>query len=378
MGSQQSDTPGGGLHPARMPTGDGRRKGVGGANPARLAILIASVAAAGTSAMAADVAPMSESLRKEGIRWPGEGGKRLKVSLGVYLIDFARINLREESFDMAGYLDVSWTDPGLALKEGERRGQPRRFRPGQVWTPALEFVNAVEQVLAEREGDVYVDDQGHATQRVRFSHKFQSQLDLRRFPFDRQTLTVVVAPFDPFAKDLDLQVDGERVGKLSDASVTDWEVGQVAARVEQSPREDRGNERLLFEVNIARRSTFYVWRVLLPMTLLVISTWLVFWFDVTNLQPQVSTGLAILLSLVTFTYAVDFSLPKVAYLTFIDRYTLTAFSFVLAVIFAVSAIHVILKRRGPEAAQRIQDRARYAFPLAFLAAIVLVAALSLR
>lgn len=47
----------------------------------------------------------------------------------------------------------------------------RRFRPAQVWTPALEFVNAVEQILDEREGDIYVDDDGRATQRVRFSHK---------------------------------------------------------------------------------------------------------------------------------------------------------------------------------------------------------------
>jgi hypothetical protein len=69
---------------------------------------------------AADTGPMVESLRLEGIHWPGEGGKRIQVSLGVYLIDFARINLREESFDMAGYLDVSWT-------EGGRRGH-RYFR----------------------------------------------------------------------------------------------------------------------------------------------------------------------------------------------------------------------------------------------------------
>ncbi len=347
----------------------------------RVAILLTALVAGATgtvtAAPAADVSPMTETLRKEGIHWPGEDGKRLEVSLGVYLIDFARINLREESFDMAGYLDVSWTDPGLALKEGERHGKPRRYRPGQVWTPALEFVNAVEQVLAEREGDIYVDDQGHATQRVRFSHKFQSQFDLRKFPFDRQTLTVVVAPFDPFARDLDLRVDEERVGKLSDASVTDWEVGQVGARIERRPGEIRGDERLLFEVKITRRSTFYVWRVLLPMTLLVMTTWLVFWFDVTILQPQVSTGLAILLSLVTFTYAVDFSLPKVAYLTFIDRYTLSAFSFVLAVIFAVSTLHVIFKKKGPDAALRIQHRARWAFPLAFLSVIGTVAILSL-
>ncbi len=188
----------------------------------RLAALVALCSLASSQLRAADVGAMSESMRLEGIRRPGEGGKRIKVSLGVYLVDFARINLREESFDMAGYLDVRWTDPSIALKADERKGRVRRFRPGQVWTPALEFVNAVEQVAAEREGDLYVDDDGRVSQRVRFSHKFQSPFRLKRFPFDSQELAVVVAPFDPFAKDLDLMIDKTRVGKLSEASVTDW------------------------------------------------------------------------------------------------------------------------------------------------------------
>src|SRR6202041_1650926 len=110
----------------------------------------------------------------------------------------------------------------------------------------------------------------------------------------------------------------------------------------------------LFEVSIVRRSTFYVWRVLLPMTLLVLASWIVFWFEPANLQPQISTGLAILLSLVTFNYAVDFSLPKVAYLTFIDRYILTSFAFVLSITFAVAVIHVVLKRIGDEPAIRLR------------------------
>jgi hypothetical protein len=37
------------------------------------------------------------------------------------------------------------------------------------------------------------------------------------------------------------------------------------------------------------------------MTLLVITSWAVSWFEPTNHQPQISTGLAILLSPVTFT-----------------------------------------------------------------------------
>lgn len=263
--------------------------------------------------------------RPQPVRWPGEGGKKVVVSLGIVVVEFARINLREESFDMAGYLDTSWTDPSLALRSDERPVGVRRYRPGQIWAPALEFVNAVEQVASEREGDLYVGDEGRVTQRVRFSHKFQSTLRLERFPFDQQTLTIVVAPFDPTARDLILIEEPQRVRRLDEASVPDWGIVGTAARITDSQNGDPSARRFLFDVHVRRKSTFYLWRVLIPLTLLVFASWTVFWFEPTNLQPQISTSLAILLSFVTFNYAIDFSLPKVAYLTFIDRYILSSF-----------------------------------------------------
>ncbi len=354
-----------------MSSGAGGTRRVGGI----AATLLLSIASFSGSARGSDARDLSPSLLREGIHWPGEGGRRIRVSIGLYLVDFARINLRDESFDLAGYLDTTWTDPGLALKPDEARGRVRRFRPGQIWAPALEFVNAVEQANTEREGDLYVADDGKVNQRIRFSHRFQSPLNLKRFPFDSQKLTIVVSPFDPFAKDLELVVDPRKIGHLEGASVTDWEIDAIDARLDDDPSVTE-EQQFLFEIKVTRRSTFYVWRVLLPMTLLVIASWTVFWFEPVNLQPQMSTSLAILLSLVTFTYAVDFSLPKVAYLTFIDRYTLTSFAFVLLVIFTVSAIHLRVRSKGAEGALKLQAGARLAFPVGFLAAVAGIAALS--
>jgi hypothetical protein len=124
------------------------------------------------------------------------------------------------------------------------RFQVRRYRPGQVWAPALEFVNAVEQVAAEREGDLYVTPEGRVTQRVRFSHKFQSALYLEKFPFDRQTLTIVVAPFDPTARDLILVEASERVRRLEDASVPDWNIFGIEARIDEPKSGDLAAGRL--------------------------------------------------------------------------------------------------------------------------------------
>jgi len=336
-----------------------------------LAVSLPALAAPAAVAVDAPLVPAE-------VRWPGEGGRRIDVALGLFLVDFARVNLREESFDLAGYLDTSWTDPSLALRTNEPRKDVRRFRPGQVWSPALEFVNAVEQVNAERDGDLYVSADGRTTQRVRFSHKFSSPFDLRRFPFDRQKLRVVVAPFDPFARDLNLTVDAAHVGQLEEAFVTDWDIHGVSAHGEPIPGGDAKGRRFVFEVSIHRRSTFYIYRVLVPMTLLVMASWSVFWFEPNNLQPQISTGLAILLSFVTFNYAIDFSMPKVAYLTYIDHYTLTSFAFVVAVTFAVAVVHVLLQRGREAQALHFQRVARWAFPVSFLAAVLVQTALAFR
>ena len=271
---------------------------------------------------------------------------------------------------MAGYLDLAWTDPTLARGAGQTGGR-RRFRKGDVWSPELEFVNAAEQVLSERDGDLYVDRSGRVVQRVRFSHKFRAPLYLKRFPFDRQTLTIIISPFDPIAKDIDLVVDGRATGKLPGASVPDWTINEVTARVEAPETGDPSDQRYVFEVKVARRSTFYLWRVFLPLALLVTASWSVFWIDEEAAPAKFGTAVTVLVSLVAFSYTIDFSLPKVPYLTFADTFSLTAFVYVLSVIFAVTSIHFIHRKRGAEPAERLQVLARRGFPLSFVALIAI-------
>lgn len=341
------------------------------------AVVVASASAAPSSGR--EVAPPADRPSiEEGVRWPGAGGTRIDVLVGITVIDFARIDAQDEVFEMAGYLDLAWTDPTLKRGEGPAGPGSRRFRKGDIWSPELEFVNAAEQVESEREGDLYVDRAGRVVQRVRFSHKFRSPLHLRRFPFDRQTLTVVISPFDPFAKDINLAVDRRATGKLPSASLPDWKIeGVAAARVEASADGDPSDQKFVFEVKVTRRYTFYLWRVFLPLALLVTASWSVFWIDEEAAPAKFGTAVTVLVSLVAFSYTIDFSLPKVPYLTFADTFSLTAFAYVLAVIFAVTTIHFVHRRQGAEAAERLESRARRAFPASFAVVILVQAAVSL-
>ena len=206
---------------------------------------------------------------------------------------------------MAGYLDLAWTDPTLARLEGRAGRERRRFRKGDIWSPELEFVNAAEQVRSERDGDLYVDPGGRVVQRVRFSHKFRSPLYLKRFPFDRQTLSIVISPFDPVARDIDLAVDERPAGKLPGASVPDWSIEGIAARVEPPDDGDPADQQFVFEVKVSRRYTFYLWRVFLPLALLAAASWSVFWIDEDAAPAKFGTAVTVLVSLVAFSYSID-------------------------------------------------------------------------
>src|SRR3954454_22057007 len=73
---------------------------------------------------------------------PSVDGKPVEVSIGFYALDFARITAREESFDVTGYLEMSWRDPRLAPPSGQEAR--RRLETGRIWTPRIFFENALE------------------------------------------------------------------------------------------------------------------------------------------------------------------------------------------------------------------------------------------
>ena len=66
----------------------------------------------------------------------------------------------------------------------------------ELWAPNIDFVNALEPVKLQNEAAFHVSDDGLVEERVRFSGRFASPLDLRRFPLDEQHLEVHIEPFE--------------------------------------------------------------------------------------------------------------------------------------------------------------------------------------
>lgn len=296
------------------------------------------------------------------VRFPQDVKLPLEVSVGMVVVDFARISAREESFDIQGYLNLSWRVPSLAGK-----GARRMFRE-DLWAPNIDFVNALEPVKTQNETAFHVSDDGLVEARVRFTGKFASPLDLRRFPIDEQHLEVHVEPFSRTVDEIVFRVNPARIGRYDSAFLSDWEILDVRARTSTNRQTslDQTRPRFTLTIDVRRRSTFYIWRVLIPLVLLVAASWGIFWVDPNQLQPQISTAVAVLLSIVIFNITIDFALPKVAYLTFIDAHALMSYFFMLLSIVTVFRVHHRLNTRGIEPARSLQRWARVVFPTAYL------------
>lgn len=305
---------------------------------------------------------------------PRVEGKPVGVAIGFYILDFARITTREETFDATGYLEISWLDPSLARPDASQAdpGSSRRLDVSSIWTPRVFFLNAVEPPRYHDDPVVEVDARGMVTSWAIVSGKFSAFMDLRRFPFDRQTLPVKISAFE-----------GESVVKFEtkpeltmidpEAAVTDWTIESTGARVESRvyvPGQESYTH-YVYEVGVRRRPAFFVWRAMVPLALLTAVSFAAFWFEPVGLQPQISTCMAALISLVAFNFAIDFSLPKEAYLTIIDRHALTGFAFVAAGVVVVTLVHLAVKRDRLDLARRIQSVARWTLPLAYVMAVLL-------
>lgn len=301
---------------------------------------------------------------------PVEDGRPVEVGVGFHIVDFGRITAREESYDVTAHLELRWRDTRLACAAGAS--------DGKIWTPRLNFDNAAEAPKPHGDPRIEVDADGLVTSRSILSLKLSTPLDLRKFPFDSQDLVAR----------LSLSSDQSRVRFTplpeamrihDDAFVTDWSLLKQTYQVAPHRYRPDGDEYSVLEylVRVKRRSTFYAWRVLLPLTLLALFPTLVFWFEPTNLQPQISTCMATLIAMLAFGYSVDFALPKVAYLTMIDRHAMIGFLFATAATIGVAVVHRSVAKGAVPTALKIQRPLRLLYPVAYLLAAGLSIVLAL-
>jgi glycine receptor alpha-3 len=93
---------------------------------------------------------------------------------------------------------------------------------------------------------------------------------------------------------------------------------------------------------------YYIIQIYIPSTLIVVLSWVSFWLDRTAAPARVSLGITTVLTMVTFIWSTNASLPKISYVKGIDVYLVCCFfmTFSSVIEYAmVSYVHMRFERK---------------------------------
>lgn len=116
-------------------------------------------------------------------------------------------------------------------------------------------------------------------------------------------------------------------------------------------------------INVRRQPTYYILKVIIPLCLIVIMSWLPRWIDPEQVGTNIGVSTSAFLTLVAYLFAITVLLPRVSYITRMDRFillsTLTVFAGLIQTVFNT----VLIRRKNGQRAERIDWWSRLVYPL---------------
>jgi hypothetical protein len=309
---------------------------------------------------------------------PIQAGQKLDDSIGIHVINISSIDEVSEQYVLDAYLVESWKDPRLAFSPSGDSDNLRYYSLTDMWVPKIEIVNAA----SPRNGydtAISVAPDGTVTYNERFRTAVSSQFALRRFPFDEQTLLVIFHPFINTARFVHFSImkNGTWTSKEFDtySSLAQWQFEGVKLRVFDLPL--NGGMKIAearFEITMKRKSSFYVWKVLVPLLLMVILSWAVFWIETGDITTQVTIAVTTILTVIAFAFAISATMPRVPYLTYIDAFFLQCYVFVFLAMVELMLVHVTHRTEARrDLGIRMRRISKFVIPALFVVSNVIIA-----
>ena len=253
--------------------------------------------------------------------------KPIEVQVGVRIDQVTVVDQKHENFGVVADLRMEWSDPALAFNPDSCRCQFRTFsisgfekfvsERGATW-PAFKLQN-LQGRRTSQTGIVVLDPDGKATYLERFAATLQAPFfDFRKFPFDSQLFFVRIDSVFPESRFVfktlqDFSGFGSKLGE-EEWLIQDY---QVQIYSEQS----NSVFKLLF--NAWRHQNFYIFRILLPLFLIIAVSWVTFFLKDFSKRIDVTSGN--LLLFIAFNFTISNDLPRLGYLTVLDILMVIAF-----------------------------------------------------
>jgi hypothetical protein len=251
---------------------------------------------------------------------PPPASEPTEVGVGVFFINLLSIDDVNETFTIDGILTLNWKDPRLSKNSLGFSANKCDPSVSEIWSPALQALNRYEATFI-RGAVLDINNDGDVVYKQRYKVELYNEFDLKNFPFDQQLLKLALASFSKGgAIKLNYNKDNTNVG--ANFKRQDWEVGGLKVSLVSDDVKSANQQvpRIDFSFIAKRNSSYYVWNIILPLSLIVLMAWCVFWIDPSQMGPQIGLSTGAVFTLVAYRFTINALLPKISYLTRMDAF----------------------------------------------------------
>ncbi len=257
-------------------------------------------------------------------------GLPVEVEAKFYLLSLSSLNEKAETFDADLYLQFSWKDQRLAHSEPEgvsfaEEGASEKLK--EIWWPQIEFVNTSHPEITNTSLTIHPD--GRAVLDYAVSATFRSNLNLKRFPFDEQTLDVRVQSFLYEAQNVVFKAPPGEAGFQASGHYEGFKISGVDAKVvlQEANGWIKDFSEYRAEIHLRRDSAFYIWTVFGPVVLIFMICCTIYLMASEELADRVGICLTTLLACIATQFTLSFTLPQISYITIVDRLFMVTYAF---------------------------------------------------
>ena len=295
----------------------------------------------------------------------------IEVLTGLKLQQIVNIDQSSEIMTIVGTIKLQWKDPRLAFSPDSCNCQVKEYSEsrfnqfledtGGDWPDFTFFNQQGNRWTQNRVVEVLPD--GSVTYQERFTTNFQLDFDFSQYPFDTEHFYIhadmlfpedryVMKPMDDFSSIDSTHGEDEFIITGFDTSIS----SVMSSR-------DFPTSRFTFHFSAPRFQTYYLFRIFIPILLIISVSYVTFFLKDYTRRIEVATGNLLLFIAFSWSLAEDY--PRMGYLTFLDA--IMAITFVVNTLVVIYNVYLKWLENHEQVARadRIDEVADWVYPIGY-------------
>mgnify|MGYP000367814233 FL=1 len=313
---------------------------------------------------------------------PSNGGPAV-VRAAFQLQNIDEIDDEAETFQFTGVLTLTWKDKRQAFDPNKEQVQEKIYQGSYqfnelspAWYPQVVLANM--SGMYEKHGVLLrVQPDGTSTLIETVSAIAEVDFIMRRYPFDSQRLEAVFEVLGFDSSEVVLETEPSPIGaSWKKLQISQWQLAGIrSSTVEQIvPYAGKRGISSTFTASMeVKRKPFFIIRlVVIPLALIVLLSWSVFWMERSSLGDRISISFIGILTAVAYQNMVGDIVPHISYFTLMNGFLNLSLLLMCATVVENLIVGEYDNHGKSDVGDRIDYRCRWIFPLVYFGLLIVM------